>query len=520
MQGKILWADDEVDLLKAHLMFLEQKGYTVSTVTNGYDALEELEENLFDIVFLDENMPGISGLETLERIKKKHPSLPVIMITKSEEEMIMEEAIGSKISDYLIKPVNPNQILLSLRKNLEGKELVSKRSFNTYRQSFAELSMELSDCRDFKDYCEYFKKLTYWSQELESVNDQGIQEVLKAQFKEANNQFSKFIQNDYEGWFHEEMGDAPILSNNFMQKWLAPKLKKAVENDKQLFWLVLDNLRYDQWLTLKPIISEWFVVKEEDLTCSILPTATHYARNALFAGMMPSEIKKQHPNLWVDEDHEGSKNANEEELLNLNLKRLGFDFVSNYTKVTHLDGAKKLVDNFNQLKNNRLVTVVYNFIDTLSHARTDSDMIKELAEDEAAYRSLTKSWFEHSPLYDFLKMVKETGGQVIISTDHGSVKVTDPVKVVGDRQTSTNLRYKQGRSLTYKEKEVFAVAQPEHILLPKQNLSSSFIFAKNQDFFVYPNNLNKFVKYYENTFQHGGVSLEEMVIPAIYLESK
>jgi CheY-like chemotaxis protein len=514
MQAKILWADDEIDLLKPHILFLESKGYSVETVNNGADAVEKSQEMHFDIIFLDENMPGISGLEALSRIKEDKPQVPVVMITKSEEESIMEEAIGGKIADYLIKPVNPNQILLCLKKNLDHDKLISQKTNANYQQEFRQLGMQLNGRMDIREWMDLYKKLVYWELELEQIEDQGMQEILAMQKKEANTLFSKFIENNYLDWINGD-DDAPQMLHTLIKDKIAPLLGK-----EKLFFVVIDNLRYDQWQVLKPIITKYFAVEEEEMILSILPTATQYARNALFAGLMPSEIEKKFPKLWMNEDDEGSKNMHEKEFLEANLTRLGKQCKLSYHKITNLDAGKKLADNFSQLKDNDLNVIVYNFVDMLSHARTEMEVIRELADDEAAYRSLTASWFEHSPLQDIFKKIADAGVKVVITTDHGTVKVTNPVKIVGDRNTNTNLRYKVGKNLSYKDKEVFTVKYPNEAFLPKTNVSSEYVFARENDFFVYPNNYNHFVHYYSNTFQHGGISLEELCIPFVVLQPK
>ena len=514
MQVKILWADDEIDLLKPHLMFLESKGYSVDTVNNGADAVEKSSENNYDIIFLDENMPGISGLEALVQIKEEKPFIPVVMITKSEEESIMEEAIGSKIADYLIKPVNPNQILLTIKKNLDQNKLVSQKTNSNYQQDFRQLGMALNNRMDADEWIDMFKKLVYWELELEKIEDSGMREILNMQKKEANSLFSRFIENNYEDWLNGKE-EAPQMIHTIIKNRVAPRLSEG-----KVAMVVIDNLRYDQWEMLKPIFLKYFTIEEDDVIFSILPTATHYARNALFAGLMPSEIQKLHPKLWVTEEEEGGKNMFEKELLETNLKRLNKNIKWSYTKITSYDGGKKLVDTFNELKDNDLNVVVYNFVDMLSHARTEMKVIKELADDEAAYRSLTVSWFEHSPLQDIIKKIADSKCKLIITTDHGTIKVTNPIKVVGDRNLNSNLRYKVGRGMTYKEKEVFQVKNPQDAFLPKGAMSTEFVFAKENDFFVYPNNFNHFVNHYGDTFQHGGISLEEILIPFVVLQPK
>jgi len=514
MASKILWADDEIELLKPHVLFLQEKGFDVTTVNNGMDAAERVEEESFDIVFLDENMPGLSGLETLSRIKETNPTVPVVMITKSEEETIMEEAIGSKISDYLIKPVNPNQILLSIKKNLDNKKLINEKTTSNYQAAFRSIGMALSDRLDFEDWVDVYQKLVYWELELESGSDGVMEEVLTMQKTEANSYFAKYVADNYIDWLNG-LGDAPLMSSNVIKEKVVPELEEG-----PLFLIMIDNLRYDQWKVIAPVLSDLYTIESEEIYCSILPTATQYARNAFFAGLMPSEIQKVYPKLWKNDEEEGGKNLHEEEFLQGNLKRLGLDIKSSYNKITRLEAGRKLADNISNLMNNQLNVIVYNFVDMLSHARTDMEVIRELADDDSAYRSLTLSWFEHSPLKQMLTNIAEKGGKVLITTDHGTIQVNDPVKVVGDRNTSTNLRYKQGRNLNYNPKEVFAVTKPEDAYLPKTNVSSSYIFAREREYLVYPNNYNHFMKFYKDTFQHGGISLEEMLIPIAVLKSR
>lgn len=516
MSAKILWADDEIELLKPHVLFLEQKGYEVSTVTNGGDAVDQALKGDFDIIFLDENMPGVSGIEALSKIKASNPSVPVIMITKSEEETIMEEAIGSKISDYLIKPVNPNQILLSVKKNLDDKRLISEKTTSGYQQEFREIGMSLSDRLDSQDWGEMYRKLVYWDLELETSEDKSMEEVYQMQKSEANRQFSRFVADNYKRWINKEGDDIPLMSHNLIKEKVVPHL----ENGQSTFLVVIDNLRLDQFKILSPILERYFRTEADELYYSILPTATQYARNSLFAGLMPADIEKLSPEYWVSEDEDKGKNLHEEELLAAQLKRLGKQVKFSYHKITNLNAGKKLSENFQNLLSNDLNVIVYNFVDMLSHARTDMEVIRELAEDDAAYRSLTLSWFEHSPLFEIMRQIAENKGRMILTTDHGTILVKHPVKVIGDRNTNTNLRYKQGKNLNYKEKEVFSVAKPEDIRLPRTNVSTSYIFAIEDTFFVYPNNYNYYVNFFKNTFQHGGISLEEVIIPCVTYKAR
>jgi CheY-like chemotaxis protein len=509
----ILWVDDEIDLLKPHLMFLESKGYHVQTCQSGQDALEEIGQHFFDIVFLDENMPGLSGLETLTEIKKLESNLPVVMITKSEEEYIMEEAIGSKIADYLIKPVNPNQILLSLKKNLDHSRLVSERTTANYQQEFRNIAMDLSMVNNYQEWVELYKKLIFWELQLENIEDSGVFEILESQKTEANTQFSKFVDKQYRSWFED--GQGPVMSHTLFKEWVLPELDSG-----PALWVVIDNLRYDQWLAFEEVLAPFYRKKSEQGYYSILPTATQYARNAIFSGLMPADMEKRHPEWWKNDTDEGGKNLYEADFLGAQLKRLGYEGQWEYHKISSLKQGKHLAQNFRSQKDNALTVVVYNFVDMLSHAKTEMEVIKELAGNDKAYRSLTLSWFKNSPLLDIIVQAQEMGMKLILTTDHGTINVKQPSKVIGDRETSLNLRYKTGRSLTYNEKEVLAAKEPSKVHLPAIHMSSSFIFAKNDLFFAYPNNYNHYVSYYRNTYQHGGVSLEEMIIPFVVLEAK
>ncbi|WP_044397724.1 bifunctional response regulator/alkaline phosphatase family protein [Lacinutrix sp. Hel_I_90] len=513
---KVLWVDDEIDLLKPHILFLEQKNYTVTTCNSGTEALEILEDQKFDIVFLDENMPGLTGLETLNEIKEKQNELPVVMITKSEEEYIMEEAIGNKIADYLIKPVNPHQILLSLKKNLDHSRLVSEKTTSNYQQEFRKIAMDMAMVNSYEEWVSLYQKLVYWEMRLEDIEDSGMFEILESQKNEANIQFGKFIDKNYPTWFDAHT-DAPTLSHVLFKDKIVPELSK----EQPTLLVVIDNLRYDQWKAFEPTVANHYKKVSEEAFYSILPTATQYARNAIFSGLMPSDMEKLHPEYWKNDTDEGGKNMHEHDFLNAQMKRLGLTHLKHeYYKITNLKDGKKLADNFKGLKDNDLTVVVYNFVDMLSHSKTEMDVVKELASNDKAYRSLTQSWFKNSPLFEMIQQAQQMDFKLIITTDHGTINVKNPSKVIGDRDTSLNLRYKTGRSLSYEDKDVLAAKDPKTIHLPAISMNSSFIFAKSDLFFAYPNNYNHYVSYFRNTYQHGGVSLEEMIIPFVVLNPK
>ena len=511
---EILWVDDEIDLLKSHVLFLEKKNYLVTKCTNGADAIDLVDDKNFDIVFLDENMPGINGLETLTEIKQKHTNLPVVMITKSEEEYIMEEAIGSKIADYLIKPVNPNQILLSLKKNLDHSKLVSDKTTSNYQQEFRKISMDLAMVNSYEEWIAIYQKLVHWELELENINDTGMLGILESQKNEANSLFFKFIKKNYEGFLTDD--DKPTFSHTLLKDYVFPELSK----NKGTLLVVIDNLRLDQFKILEPYINTHFKKEKEYSYFSILPTATQYARNALFSGLMPLDMEKMYPDFWKNDIDEGGKNLFENEFLTAHIKRLNQNIKHEYYKITNLKNGKELADNYNATKENDLTVIVYNFVDMLSHAKTEMEVIKELAGDDKAYRSLTESWFRNSPLLEIIQKAQKLGQKLIITTDHGTINCNHPTKVIGDKYASSNLRYKTGRSLTYNEKDVYAVRNPKDIFLPTSSMNSSFIFAKEDLFLAYQNNYNHYVKYFKNTYQHGGISLEEMIIPCAVYEAK
>tara|TARA_B110000285_G_C15110497_1_gene610757 strand:- start:119 stop:1666 length:1548 start_codon:yes stop_codon:yes gene_type:complete len=511
---KILWVDDEIEMLKPHFLFLEERGYHLTPSTNGLDAIDLIVANPFDIILLDENMPGLNGLETLDEIKKIQPNLPIIMITKNEEEHIMEDAIGSKISDYLIKPVNPHQILLSLKKILNVKNLVAEKTLQNYQQEFGKIAQSLLDLETHEDWINYYKKLMFWELELETLEDTSMLDIFETQMNEANTQFAKFISSNYQQWMGGSLG--PTLSHMVFKKYVIPELQKH----QPTLLIMIDNLRYDQWKTILPELRTDFIIDKEHTYYSILPTATQYSRNAFFSGLTPLDIQKKHPQWWKNDADEGGKNLYEKELLQAQCNRLEMKRPISYHKITKIHHSQQLIKNLQNHFHEGLTAVVYNFVDMISHAKTEMEIIKELAPDNKAYRSLTLSWFKNSPLKELLKKASKLGFKVLLTTDHGTINVGHPSSVIGDKGTSLNLRYKTGRSITYEPKEVIECKEPNSFQLPSVSLNSRYIFAKGDHYFVYKNNYNQYVNFFKNTFQHGGVSLEEIIIPFIVLNPR
>lgn len=511
---RILWTDDEIEVLKPHIIFLQEKGYEIDTCSNGNDSLDLIKQNSYDLIFLDENMPGLSGIETLRLIRDIRTDIPVVMVTKSEEEDLMETAIGAEIADYLIKPVKPKQILLAIKKILDQRRIIAEKTTSGYQQEFSRISNLISTASSCEEWADLYRKIIFWQSELERSPDTGMDEILKTQETEANNAFTRFVMHNYLNWLKPENTTKPVLSPALFPKKIFPHIR----DNKPLFFILIDNMRYDQWRTISAELNRMYRIVDEDFYFSILPTSTQFSRNAIFAGLMPNKIAENMPSLWVNDDEEEGKNNNEEEFFKNQLSNKGLRYKWTYNKISSGPEAKRVNERFRQLLDNDLNILVYNFVDMLSHARTEMDVIRELAGDERAYRSLTRSWFIHSPLFDLLKMLSAHPVRVVFSTDHGTIRVQNPVKIVGDRKTSPNLRYKMGRNLDYDPRKVFEVTSPEKAMLPKSNISSRYIFAINKDYLVYHNNYNYYSSYYKDTFQHGGISMQEVILPVALLE--
>ena len=513
---KILWVDDEIELLKPHILMLQTRGYEVDVCNNGYDAIDMATETAYDVIILDEMMPGMTGLETLPLIKDIRPTTPVIMVTKSEEEDIMDKAIGSKIADYIIKPVNPSQMLLLIKKHVHSQQLVTEQITADYRAEFGRITQMVQNASTFAQWAGLYRKLVGWDIDISASSDESVKEILQYQKNEANQEFCKFVCRNYRDWINRRDDDTPVMSHTLMRSKIFP----VADANPKTTLLLIDNFRYDQWRSINPFLRGYFDVATEDFYCAILPTATQYARNAIFAGLMPLAIDKLMPNKWLNDNEDGGKNQYEEDFLRRQITQSGKRYKWSFDKLARPEAGRKLIDNINHVYDADFSVIIYNFLDILSHARTETDIIRELTEDDASFRSLTRSWFEHSELFTLLRMLSEHGHTVIITSDHGTVRVDNPIRVTGDRETSVNLRYKTGRNLAYNPKEVFEITRPEEVQLPSINLSSSYIFAYNHDFLVYNNDANRHIRYYRDTFQHGGISMEEMIVPYIVLQPK
>lgn len=508
MKRKILWADDEIDLLKAHIIYLEKRGYDLTPVTNGQDAIALVKEQSFDAILLDEMMPGIDGLTALTEIKNLDPGLPIIMITKSEEEHIMDEALGSRINDYLIKPVNPSQIYTTLKRLLDVRQLRSERVSREYASQLNQRRQELAMGMDHERWIQMYANMSAWDIEIEAYNDPGLEQLHADQKKECNREFNKFIEKYYQSWLH---GDGPVLSHQVLDHFVAPLLK----NGEKVYFIVIDCFRLDHWIAIESKLEELFKV-DRHYYYSILPTATPFCRNALFAGLLPSEIVKIYPNIWRSAGHdETGLNNNESALLEMYLERKGIrlEHKPHYDKILTTADSRALYRKLGSLKENRFISVVYNFIDLLSHQRSENYILKEIAPNEAAFRSLTRSWFDHSALLDILRAAAAERATVVMTTDHGSITGEKASVVRGDRTTSTNIRYKYGRNLKCNPAEVLRIDDPEAYGLPSIGPGTNYLFARNEHYLVYPNKFREYERLFRNSLQHGGISLEEMILP-------
>ena len=515
-KGTVLWVDDEVELLRSHILLIQQKGFTVSTVTNGEDAIQFVKDRPVDLILLDEMMPGMGGLATLAKIKENNPTIPVVLVTKNEEETLMEEAIGDKISDYLTKPVNPSQILLVVKKFLEGKKIVREKTSQDYIQDFQSISLSLMNPLTLEEWIALYDKMMTWEVELDQHPGLGLQQTVLDQRRECNQAFCKFVERNYRDWIESE---SIVLSPGVVDRFLIEHL----DSNQSVFFFVIDCLRYDQWLLMEQHLREFFSIKK-DFYLGIIPSATPYARNAIFSGFYPSDIEKVFPDLWATgDDDDYSMNKYEKQFLEKLLERRRIKLRNDlkYVKVIDPEYGKQLESNITSYTNNHLSAIVVNVVDMLAHSRSDYPILKEIAPDESAYRSLTNSWFVHSSLYGMLTALsKQKNVKIVLTTDHGSVRCMRGSKVFGDRETSTNLRYKYGRNVKIDDKQAMYIKNPSEYRLPKRGMTVNYVIAKEDYYFVYPTDYNKYLSYYRDSLQHGGISMEELILPVITLDPK
>ena len=512
---KVLWADDEIELLRPHHLFLDEKGFKVTPVSNGEDALALVEKEDFDIVLLDEMMPGLDGLSTLEQLKELKPHVPVIMITKNEEERLMDEAIGKRIDDYLTKPVNPSQIFMACKKILDSRQIRQSRAGQDYVARAAQVREWLSGPVGWQTWVDVHRLLCEWEIEVAQLSDAGLRQMVEDQRRECNQEFCRFIENHYAAWVDDE-DDSPPLSVDVVNEFVAPLL----EGGRQVFFVIVDCLRLDHWMVMEPLLAPYFNVRR-NYHYSVLPTATPYSRNAIFSGLFPAEIADKYGDMWQKaQEDERSLNRHEHRFMSDQLADMGINVKTHYTKVLDPAEGQDLNRRIGGLRKTPMVAVVYNFLDMLVHGRSHSNLLREIAPDEPGFRSLVHSWFEHSTLFEGLKKIAETGAAVVLTTDHGAVRSGRATMVHGDRQTSANLRYKHGKNLRCDPKDALLLKDPSSFGLPSTGLGSNFLIAREDFYFVYPTNFNEYQRQYKDSFQHGGISLEEMVLPVAVMEPK
>lgn len=513
---KILWADDEIDLLRPHVLYLEARGYAVSTVANGRDALKLAQSERFDCVLLDEMMPGMDGLATLQALREYDSTIPVIMVTKSEEEDLMESAFGARTDDFLTKPVNPSQIVSALKRLLEARALQQSQLAQDYAGEFARLRMLRDEARDHASWAQLYLKMLQWEISLASVNDAGLRAAHADLTKETNADFTRHVEDNYFDWVAEsKTPQGPTFTRDVVEKYVAPLLREG----KKTMLVVVDCMRLDQFLTIESLLEPFFAI-ERDLIYSILPSATPYSRNAIFAGLWPEQIARQFPQWWDEgAPAERSMNRHEKELLEEQLKRLKISLTQpvRYHKIYSADESHVIRRQAATFKTYQFSALVFNFLDILAHGRSESEILLELAPDEAGLRSVMASWFVHSALFEVLKAASQAGTTVVMTTDHGATLGQRAAQVKADRNAASNLRYKYGKNLVVDKRQAFIVKNPGDARLPNEGLNKNYIIAKEDYYFVYPTNYHEYERQFRGSFQHGGITLEELIIPCAVL---
>lgn len=517
MPFKILWVDDQIEELRSHVVYLADKGYEVDGVTNGQDAVEKLKQQDYDAILLDEMMPGMTGIETLAELKKVRETVPVVMITKSEEEDLMNRAIGKRIDDYLVKPVSPLQIVSALKRLLEGRKIRGEQLSRDFSGHYMDTQDRIATAKTPDDWVELYNGLVQWELDIVADGDHGLLTTHDEMLAEANRGFVRYVREHYAGWV-SGADDAPLMSPDLFRTWVAPE----IEGSSQVVWIVIDCMRLDQWRHVESLLEPYYHLERRHYW-SILPSATPFARNALFAGLYPREIATRYPDWWRGSSRQQhSKNAHEKELLGEQLKRLGSSAADSYKyyKVFDARDTDDLSRQVGSLEGVRLVAAVYNFLDIMAHGRSQSQILKELAPDVPAFRSLMRSWFEHSTLLDVLRTLSRRDCTVVLTTDHGSIFCNRATPVRANRETSTNVRYKYGDNLGVDEKIVFLMKDPEDYMLPRQSTIENYAITTDNYYLVYPTNFHEYERLYRDSFQHGGISLEEMIVPFVVMKPR
>ncbi|MFN2397687.1 MAG: response regulator [Gemmatimonadaceae bacterium] len=512
----ILWVDDEADLLESHRLFLRDRGYEVDSATNAEDAVEMLRSRPYGLVLLDEQMPGKRGLEAYRDIRELDASMPIVMVTKSEEDSTLREAIGAAVKDYLVKPVNPRQVLSVVMRIFDGERIRQQAVARRFVERFRAMELERERTLDWRGWISRYSELTDWDLELAEAGERSLLESLRGLYPQLRREFADFMRKAYPAWLRSLEGDRPALSIDVVGEFLLPVLQR----EKAGLFIVIDCLRLDQWRILQPLITPMFDV-ETTHYFSILPTATPYARNSLFSGLFPCEIAARFPDWWEDRS-EDTLNAHERELLEAHLTELRGHTPVRYEKISSSLDSDELERRVSSaIGADGVSAFVFNFVDLLTHGRSESAILYEVARDEIALRQITRQWFERSVLLNVLKEAARRGISAIVTSDHGSIHCQTPATVFAKRDATANLRYKFGEDLRAERPDhALLFTSSDDLKLPRRGLGANTLLATGDTFFVYPTKLREYQARYRGSFLHGGVTPEEVILPVALLTPK